>query len=106
MSFSGALTAGKWSRCSEDLSREDINKLCGEISEATVGMNDNGYHGGMKRFRAWMKRGATAKDDETYRDWMKSKKASFIYQVLQRRTARCGGYQGSFASQVLPFREH
>ena len=73
-----ALTAGKWSRCSEDLSREDINKLCGEISEATVGMNDNGYHGGMKRFRAWMKRGATAKDDEAYRDWMKSKKASFI----------------------------
>ncbi|MBQ3098632.1 MAG: hypothetical protein IJC66_10800, partial [Kiritimatiellae bacterium] len=73
-----ALTAGKWSRCSEDLSREDINKLCGEISEATVGMNDNGYHGGMKRFRAWMKRGATAKDDEAYRDWMNSKKASFI----------------------------
>ena len=73
-----ALTAGKWSRCSEDLSREDINKLCGEISEATVGMNDNGYHGGMKRFRAWMKRGATAKDVEAYRDWMKSKKASFI----------------------------
>ena len=73
-----ALSAGKWSRCSEDLSREDVNKLCGEISEATVGMNDNGYHGGMKRFRAWMKRGATAKDYEAYRDWMKSKKASFI----------------------------
>ena len=75
---SAALSAGKWSRCSEDLSMEDIDKLCGEISEATVGMNDNGYHGGMKRFRAWMKRGATAKDDEAYRDWMKSKKASFI----------------------------
>lgn len=74
-----ALTAGKWSGCSEDLSREDINKLCGEISEATFGMNDNnGYHEGRKRFRAWMKRGATAKDDEAYRDWMKSKKASFI----------------------------
>ena len=73
-----ALTAGKGSCCSEDLSREDINKLCGEISEATFGMNDNGYHEGMKRFRAWMRRGATAKDDEVYRDWMKSKKASFI----------------------------
>ena len=74
-----ALTAGKWSGCSEDLSREDINKLCGEISEATFGMNDNnGYHEGRKRFRAWMKRGATAKDYEAYRDWMKSKKASFI----------------------------
>jgi hypothetical protein len=73
-----ALSAGKWSRCSEDLSREDINKLCGEISEATVGMTGNGYHEGMKRFRAWMKRGATAKDSEAYRDWMMSKKASFI----------------------------
>ena len=73
-----ALTAGKRNGCNEDLSREDINKLCGEISEATVGMNDNGYHGGIKRFRAWMKRGATAKDYVAYRDWMKSKKASFI----------------------------
>ena len=74
-----ALSAGKWSGCSEDLSREDINKLCGEISEATFGMNDNnGYHEGRKRFRAWMRSGATAKDDEAYRDWMKSKKASFI----------------------------
>ena len=71
-----ALTAGKWSCCSEDLSKEDINKLCGEISEATFGMNDNGYHEGMKRFRASMRRGATAKDGEAYRDWMKSKKAS------------------------------
>ena len=73
-----ALTAGKWSGCSEDLSREDINKLCGEISEATFGMNDNGYHEGMKRFRAWNRRGATAKDNEAYRDWMNSKKAAFI----------------------------
>ena len=73
-----ALSAGKWSCCSEDLSREDINKLCGEISEATFGMNDNGYHEGVKMFRAWMRRGATAKDDEAYFDWMKSKKASFI----------------------------
>ncbi|MBR3777637.1 MAG: hypothetical protein IKL02_08600, partial [Kiritimatiellae bacterium] len=73
-----ALTAGKRSCCSEDLSGEDINKLRGEISEATVGMNDNGYHEGMKRFRAWGKRGATAKDNEAYWDWMKSKKASFI----------------------------
>ena len=73
-----ALTAGKRSCCSEDLSGEDINKLRGEISEATVGMNDNGYHEGMKRFRAWGKRGATVKDNEAYWDWMKSKKASFI----------------------------
>ena len=73
-----ALSAGKWSGCSEDLSREDINKLCGEISEATVGMNDNGYHEGMKRFRACGKRGATAKDNKAYWDWMMSKKASFI----------------------------
>ena len=73
-----ALTAGKRSCCSEDLSREDINKLRGEISEATFGMNDNGYHEGMKRFRAWMRRGATAKDDKAYFYWMKSKKASFI----------------------------
>ena len=73
-----ALSAGKWSRCSEDLSMEDIDKLCGEISEATVGMTGNGYHKGVEVYRAWMRRNATAKDGEAYRDWMKGKKAAFI----------------------------
>lgn len=73
-----ALWAAKWSGCSEDLSREDINKLCGEISEATVGMNDNGYHEGRKRFRAWGKRGATAKDNEAYWNWRRGKEAAFV----------------------------
>ena len=73
-----ALTAGKWSRCSEDLSMEDINKLCGEISEAVDGKNCNGYHEGAKRYRAGMRRGATVKDAEAFRNWMKSKKASFV----------------------------
>ena len=75
-----ALWAGRLSMM-ETLSKEEmdcLDDLCARVFELTSGLGDSGYCGGMRRYWAWMRAGATKKDAEEYRDWMKGKKTAFV----------------------------
>ena len=75
-----ALWAGRLSMM-ETLPKEEmdcLDELCARVFELTSGLGDSGYCGGMRRYWAWMRAGATKKDAEEYRDWMKGKKTAFV----------------------------
>ena len=90
-----ALWAGRLSMM-ETLSKEEmdcLDDLCARVFELTSGLGDSGYCGGMRRYWAWMRAGATKKDAEEYRDWMKGKKTAFV-KVLKEDQEKIADAKG------------
>ena len=90
-----ALWAGRLSMM-ETLSKEEmdcLDDLCARVFELTSRLGDSGYCGGMRRYWAWMRAGATKKDAEEYRDWMKGKKTAFV-KVLKEDQEKIADAKG------------